>query len=484
MKHQLPVLVALCCAAPAMADESADRLVAALLADTPLVSDLAALTDEIGGRPTGSEANRRAVEWGVARFREAGVAVAREAFPAHLWLERSVSVRVSGDVAFAPRAVANPFSIATPPAGITAPLQLAGHGSPADFERLGARAQGAFLLVETHELLDIDGLFREYVEASAIEQRAREAGARGIAWMSSRANDLLYRHNAAPGPKNTLALVTLGREDAARAARLLRAGKRLELTARIEVEAGLPKSAENVIAEIRGSERPEEVVIIGAHLDSWDLGTGALDNGCNVALVIDVARQIQRLGLRPKRTIRFALWNGEEQGLFGSLGYVRSHKAELDKHVMAASFDTGVGRIRGFLTGGREDLIPVVDRALQPVAGLGPFAQVNAAIPGTDHFDFMLEGVPSLVADQESASYGPNYHARSDTFDKIEARQLKLNAAIAGAVAWGFANADAALPRLSGSQVADVVEKTDLKALMQAFDLYDDWVAGRRGRRP
>lgn len=473
-----------CLASRGLADESADRLVAALLGETPIVSDLQALTDEIGGRPTGSDANRQAVEWGVERFRGTGVAVSKQAFPADLWLERSVSVRVSGDVAFTPRAVANPFSVATTPAGATAPLLDAGQGQPADFERLASGAKGAFLLVETHELLDIDGLFREYMEASAIEQRAREAGARGIAWMSSRPNDLLYRHNAALGPKNRLVLVTLGREDAARAARLLRSGKRLELTARIDIESGVPKSAENVIAEIRGSEKPEEVVIIGAHLDSWDLGTGALDNGCNVALVIDVARQIQRLGLKPKRTIRFALWNGEEQNLYGSLGYVKAHAAELDKHVMAASFDAGIGRIDGFLTGGRADLIPVVDKLLAPVAGLGPFAQASVAVPGTDHYDFMMEGVPSLFANQESANYGPNYHARSDTFDKVEARQLKLNAAIAGAITWGFANTDAVLPRLSGAQVEAIVEKTDLKAMMQAFDLYDDWVAGRRGRRP
>ena len=476
-------LAVLAWGACAAADEASDRLVAALLAETPLVSDLRALTDEVGGRPTGSDANRRAVEWGVARFREAGVAATKESFPTEPWIERSASVRISGDVSFMPRAVANPFTKATP-TGASAPLVDAGFGEPADFEGLGGKAKGAFLLVETHELIDIEGLFREYVAAAAIEQRARGARALGIAWMSSRPHDLLYRHNAALGPKNELVLVTLGREDAGRAARLIRGGKRLELAARLEVEEGLPRSAENVIGEIRGREKPDEVVIIGAHLDSWDLGTGALDNGCNVALVIDVARQMKRLGLAPRRTIRFALWNGEEQGLYGSLGYVKAHAAELDKHVMAASFDTGTGRIRGFLTGGRADLMPVVDGFLRPVAGLGPFTQVNFATPGTDHYDFMMEGVPSLMADQESATYGPNYHARSDTFDKADARQLKLNAAIAGAVTWGFANMDKALPRLSGTEVEAIVEKTDLKGLMQAFDLYDDYMAGRRGRRP
>jgi hypothetical protein len=483
MMRHAAALVVLAWPGSMTAEQPADRLVAALLGETPLVSDLQALADEFGGRPTGSEANRRAVEWGIARFREAGVAAKKESFPTEPWIEKSASVRISGDASFTPRAVANPFTRATPN-GASAPLVDAGFGEPADFERLGAGAQGAFLLVETHELLDIEGLFREYVGAAAIEQRARDARALGIAWMSSRPRDLLYRHNAARGPKNDLVLVTLGREDAGRAARLLRGGKRLTLAARIEVEEGLPRSAENVIGEIRGREKPDEVVIIGAHLDSWDLGTGTLDNGCNVALVIDVARQIKRLGLAPRRTVRFALWNGEEQGLYGSLGYVKAHAAELDKHAMAASFDTGTGRIRGFLTGGRADLGPVVDGFLRPVAGLGPFTQTNFATPGTDHYDFMMEGVPSLMADQESATYGPNYHARSDTLDKADLRQLKLNAAIAGAVTWGFATMDTPLPRLSGKEVEAIVEKTNLKGLMQAFDLYDDYVAGRRGRRP
>src|SRR5262245_7571321 len=130
--------------APSGAEDAAQRLVAALLGETPLMSDLQSLTDEIGGRPTGSEANRRSVEWANARFAEAGVAGSRESFPASVWLERSVSVGISGDVAFTPRAVANPFSPATPPAGVKAPLVDAGFGTPADFTRMGARARGAF----------------------------------------------------------------------------------------------------------------------------------------------------------------------------------------------------------------------------------------------------------------------------------------------------------------------------------------------------
>ncbi len=250
----------------------------------------------------------------------------------------------------------------------------------------------------------------------------------------------------------------------------------------VELVTGGAYTSHNVIGEIRGSELPDEFVIIGAHLDSWDIGTGALDNGCNVALVIDVARQIKRLGLKPKRTIRFALWNGEEQGIFGSWAYNQTHKEELDGHVMASSFDTGSGRIRGFLTNGRlAEMAEVLDAALEPVAGLGPFTHTDVAIFGTDHFDFVLEGVAGLVADQESANYGPNYHARPDTFDKVDQEQLKLNSAIAAAVVWGYANAEIGWGRLDRAGVQEIID-AGLEEHMRAFRVMHYWEDGSRGR--
>ncbi len=486
MKHARSMVVALAFANPALAlaDDSA-RLAAALLGDTPLVRDLRSLTDEIGGRPTGSEANRRAVEWGLSRFREAGVEARAEAFPMpSLWLERSTSARVGGELSFELRAAAMPFSAATPSSGLTAPLVDAGAGSEADFARLGPAAKAAFVLVETEELVDLEGLFREYAEAAEVERRAFAAGVAGVAYMASRPQGLLYRHNVSIGPKNTRPMLILEREAAARALRLLRGGRRLSLTASIDVEGGKPYQSASVIGEIRGSEKPEEIVIVGAHLDSWDLGTGALDNGCNVALILDLARQIQALGLRPRRTIRFALWNGEEQGMQGSWEYAKAHAAELDRHVMAASFDIGSGRITGFFTNGRPELHDVVAKSLTAVAGLGPFAQLSEPVVGTDNYDFMMEGVANLVANQESANYGPNYHARSDTFEKVDLRQLKQNAAIVAALTWGFATADVTWSRQSRKQVEAIVEGTSLKPQMIGMDLWNDWVAGRRGRTP
>lgn len=479
------LLAALTRLAAAQSDE-ASRLVGALQGDTPLVSDLRTLTDQIGGRATGSPANLRAVDWAVQRFRDAGVEVRKEVFRMPgLWLERSAVASVKGEgVSFTPRVASLPFSVATPKAGLSAPLVDAGHGTEQDFTRLGAKAKGSFVLVETEELRDLDGLFSEYTEAVGIERRAIGAGAAGLVYMSSRPDNLLARHNASLGLKNVHPMLMMERDGAARALRLLRDGKPLTLTATLDIQSGPAYESYNVIGEIRGATRPDEVVLIGAHLDSWDLGTGALDNGANAMMVLDLARQIKRLGLRPARTIRFALWNGEEQGLNGSQGYTVSHAAELDRHVMASSYDIGTGRITGFFTGGRTDLLPVVDRALKPVQGLGPFTQLNVPIVGTDNYDFMMQGVANLVANQESANYGPNYHARSDEFDKADLRQLRLNAAIAGAVTWGFATFDLSLPRQTAQQVDSLVRNTDLAEQMKSFNVYDAWVGGTRGLRP
>lgn len=463
----------------------AERLVAALNGPTPLEADLRSLTDEIGGRATGSDANVRSVEWGLARFRAAGVDARSEPFTMpERWLEKDATARVSGDVAFVPRVAAMPFSAGTAPEGVRAPLVDGGPGGDADFARLGTTARGAFVVVETGELMDIEGLFREYVEGHAAEERAAAAGAAGVVFMSSRPRNLLYRHNASDQKPARRPMVVMEREAASRVLRLLRAGRRLDLTLVLDLERGAAYEARNVIGEIRGSERPDEVVIVGAHLDSWDLGTGALDNGCNVAMLIDVARQMHALGKAPRRTVRFALWNGEEQGLHGSWGYVKAHRTELDKHVLAASFDIGSGRITGFFTGGRPEIGAFVDRALAPVSTLGPFQQVPAAILGTDHYDFMMEGVATVVANQDPANYGPNYHARSDTFDKVDLPQVRKNAAIAAAVTWAFANDEITWRRHGAAEVALLVETAGLRPQMESMGLWEPWVRGQRGRRP
>jgi len=470
----------------AAGEDAASRLVAALLGDTPMIDDLRDLTDEIGGRPTGSLANQRSVEWAAERFRQAGVEVRVEPFEMpELWLERSAAATIVGEgVSFAPRIAAMPYSTATPAGDLVAPLLDGGRGGEDDFARLGEAAGGAVVLIETDELLDVEGLFREYTEGAAIEERAFAAGVAGLVYQGSRPGNQLYRHNASRGTENEHPLAVMERDGAARALRLLRDGRELSIRLDVDLVEGGPHTSHNVVGEIKGSATPEEFVVIGAHLDSWGLGDGALDNGCNVALVIDLARQMKRLGLVPRRTIRFALWNGEEQGLFGSWGYTQTRAGELDRTVMASSYDIGSGRIGGFFTGGRPEIHEVLGRALAAVAGLGPFEHPDLPIVGTDNYDFMMQGVANLVANMASANYGPNYHARSDTFDKVDLEQLRLNAAIAAAVTWGFANDAIPWRRQTRAEIQQLIDSTDLGEQMKTFALYEAWEKGERGRAP
>lgn len=475
----------LVCTASAMAQSTdVDRLTGALLGETPLIDDLRELTDEIGGRPTGSRRNVASVEWAMRKFEEAGVAARKEGFAMPgLWLERSCALRVADDARFDASAAAMPFSAATPSDGVTAPLVDASAGGDEDFARLGGAARSAFVLIETPELLDIAGLFREYSEAAAIEARAYDAGVAGVVYMSSRPDGVLYRHNASRGFDNTLPLVAMERSAAQRALRLLRAGKSLTAQVQIDIDSGPSYTSHNVIGEISGSDRADEIVIMGAHLDSWGLGTGANDNGCNVAMMIDIARQMKRLGIQPRRTIRFALWNGEEQGLHGSWRYTQEHADEMDRHVVAGSIDIGSGRILGFFTNGRPELVEAAERALEPVEGLGPFTQIDVPVVGTDNYDFMVQGVANIVANHDPANYGPTYHATSDTFDKVNQTQLRLNSAIVAAVTYAFANMDVTWKRHTRAQIQSLVDTTALGRDMRTFGLMAGWEDGTRGRR-
>lgn len=486
MQSKLIFIIIICLFVPSLLvsqTSEVDSLVAAMLKQTPLQEDLRQLCDEIGGRPTGSKANLEAVEWAMKKFKEAGLIAKKESFTMpKSWLERSTEAFISGDVSFTVDAAAMPFSTATPTTGLKAPLIDAGRGTEEDFNRVGDQAKDAFVFIETGELLDIDGLFREYEEAGKIEKRAFAAGATGVVYMSSRPQGILYRHNASLGPDNKHPMLAIERLQAQRVLRLLRAGKKLFLTAKIDIESDGEYESFNVIAEIPGTEKPDEFVVIGAHIDSWDLGTGAIDNGCSVVMLIDIARQMKRLNIKPKRTTRFILWNGEEQGMIGSWQYTRAHANELDGHIMACSIDTGCGRILGFFTNGREELIAPVNQALKQVQGLGPFEQLNVPLVGTDNYDFMMQGIGNLVANQAPVNYGPNYHAESDTFDKVDFNQLKLNSAITAALTYGFATMDVTWKRQTRDEIQNIIDTTDLKRQMEMFDLYKSWLDRTRGR--
>jgi carboxypeptidase Q len=462
--------------------DAAARLAGRAMGDTPLLADTRELCDTVGGRPVGSGANARAVAWAGAKFRAAGADVVRtEPFPVpFLWLPGTAELSIVSPESIPLRIVACPAAPSTN-GTLTAKAVDAGMGTKEDFARLGAQARGAIAVVRSKEMRTDADLFDEYLRNGTVFAAAREAGAAAVLLQSTRPRGLLYRHPVALGRDLApLPAAMVSREHAARLLRLAEAG---EVVIRLAIanRTGPSYEAQNVVAEIKGSEKPEEVVLLGAHLDSWDLGTGANDNGVNVALVVDVLRGIKELGLNPKRTIRFVAFNAEELGMWGSAEYVRAHAKELGSIAAVVIFDVGSGRTNGFFLNGREDLREPTDKALAAVAGLSSAPHVLDGIDGTDNFDFLLSGVPNLVANQDMAPYLPDYHAESDTFDMVDGREARANAAIASALVWGLANADGRAPRQSKSEVDKLLKDTKLDEQMKALGQWDDWIAGRRG---
>lgn len=460
----------------------AQRLAGRALGPTPIMSDLRELCDGIGGRPTGSPACERAIQWAAAKLKASGVdSVSVEPFTVPTqWTPVTADARCLAPLEFSLRIATAPGTPSTP-GPLEAPLVDAGAGTAESFAKLGARARGAIALVLNPEMKTFDDLFAEYMRNAPLLEAAQKAQVAAILLESSRPRGLLYRHPMDLAGPSPLPVALVSREQASRLSRLAEAGD-VRVRLNLENKNGGPYEARNVIGEIRGRERPDEVVLLGAHLDSWDLGTGAEDNGINVVMAIDAARGIHEMGLRPRRSIRFALFTGEEQGLWGSAGYVQRHAAEMGRHAAAVIFDTGSGRTTGFFLSGRDDLRTPLEKALSGLAGLGVTDNPLDAIDGTDNMDFLLSGVPTLVANQDAISYLPDYHAESDTFERVNQREAQTNAAIAAALLWRLAEDPERFGRrLTRTEVEKQIVDTKLEMQMRSLGQWNDWKAGRRG---
>jgi carboxypeptidase Q len=478
-------------------NSDADRLIREALQPSPLEINLHHLADEIGGRVPGTPAMQHAVQWGISAFSAAGAdTVHTEGFTIpQSWAEGATEMTATAFYEVGESKVGgllpivihvHAVSIAWAPALAPIkhiPIVDVGQGSEADFKNAGD-ISGKLVLVHSVVLKTWDDLFGEYTKALPIVDLAVKGKATAIAFMATREHDILYRHtNSNAGEIDRLPMVLVAREDGERIARLLASHHPVWADLSIPNQIGGPVKTANVIAEIRGSEKPEEFVILGAHLDSWELGTGALDNGCNAALVVDALRAIKASGLKPRRTIRFILFSGEEEGLLGSRAYAVGHRRELDKAAGVVIYDSGTGKTTGFSVGGRKDMLPFGRPLIGPLQQFGVTDLLMTMEWGTDHFDFMLEGVPTFVAEQQEANYLENYHAVSDTYDKVDFAQLKKHVAEAAALSFGLANLPEKIaPRLTHDQIEQTILDTHSDTLFKAFGLWDDWTSGKRGR--
>src|SRR5579862_2872662 len=477
-----------CSATEASCAEAAAKIIPQVMGASPMEENLRRLTDEVGGRVSGSPEMAKAVDWAVAAFRAEGVTVHTEKYQlAHSWSEGETRLEIlEGAEKFPVRLVSAGFSPALPAGGIEANVIYVGAGTEEDFSRTGAGVKGSILLVSSKVGVTWADLFDEYAIPPAVIARAVKGGAAAILWMGARERLLLYRHtNVGDGQIDVIPQAVVAREDAMHLARAAEAnGGKLRVRFAMPNKIGGPVEQMNVIGEIRGREKPDEAVILGAHLDSWELGTGALDDGCNAALVIEAARAIRATGLVPRRTIRFILFSGEEQGMVGSWQYVQAHRAEMDKIRGVIVFDDGTGRTPGISLSGRADIRDGLSEILRPLASWDVNNHTLDGDIGTDNWDFLLDGVPTMVANQVEANYLPNYHAASDTFDKVDFRELKINTVIAAVTAWGVADREQALgKRYTRAEIEKQLKDTGLDEQMKKQGVWDGWVNGSHGRK-
>ena len=243
-------------------------------------------------------------------------------------------------------------------------------------------------------------------------------------------------------------LIVIATEDYSQLERLAKRGEptRLEADIKNTFTQG-PVDQYNTVAEIRGTEKPDEVVLVGAHLDSWDLSTGGTDNGTGAIAVLETARILKAAGVQPKRTIRFVLFGAEEEGLLGSQAYTAAHEKELDKFQAVLVLDNGTGRISGMALQGREDLRDMWKAMLQPATVLDALVVRSGNKTGTDHLAFLPFGVPSFNYDQLTRGYNHTHHSQVDDFSHTVPGDVAQAATIMAINAWQLADMREFLPR-------------------------------------
>jgi len=451
--------------------ETANRLAGSIYTG-PAMTTLRELSDGFGGRLTGSPAYNHAAEWAAAKFRGYGIQNVRlEPFTIpNGWVRGTAHGEL---VAPLPRPLSLEslgWSPSTPPGGIKADAVVVDNVSPDNIRAQADKIKGKIVFLDAAKIF-AEGWVKVLPNVQASYPLFKNAGAVAIVLPGSDKNNVL----SATDPDWGAILLPLpgaqiGMEDWQLIRRSLDQGP---VTVQFELQntTSGPVQVNNVVAEIRGSEKPDEWIILGAHLDSWDYGTGAQDNGSGSASVLDAARAIAALGKAPRRTIRFALWGGEEEGLLGSFQYTQTHLREMSRCMAVLNTDNGAGHPKGWKVEGRKDvrdaMQPLSDSMLKDLSG-GALSMDTTY--DTDHGPFMLQGVPALDLWVDMTHYFEIHHKPSDTYDKIDPLDFKAGTAIVAVTAWAIAEDPKPIaPRLDHAAVAEILQKAELEKLLASI---------------
>jgi len=421
--------------------ESTGRLIDAALVDQDGMDQLAYLCDRIGNRLSGSAALDKAIAWAAARMKADGLTnVVTPRVKVPHWVRGNESAALLGPVARPLTILGLGGSVATPKKGITA--EVVPVSSFEDLEKRGrAGIEGKIVLFNT----PYEGYNRTVVYRTAGASRAARLGAvaalvRSIAPVSIQSPHTGALEYTDGFPKIPAAAVTI--EDALLIQRLVDSGN--AVIAHLDMEAHMLPEAEsaNVIGEIPGRERPDEIVVIGGHLDSWDVGAGAQDDGSGCITALEAAHLIHQLGLQPRRTLRVVFWTNEENGGAGGEAYRMWAGDSVRSHVAAIEMDGGAEKPVGFGVSANGDLPAILARA-RDIAGL--LTRIDAASVqlgggGADIAPIMVDGVPGLALRTVGTHYFDWHHSRADTLDKVKLEDLRANIAAMAVMAYVLAD--------------------------------------------
>lgn len=407
---------------------------------------LTELSDDIGARVTGSPQDKKAVDWGASKMKAIGLEnVHTEKWTMWKgWTRGTAGAELVAPVQRQLNIDAMGWTGSTPAGGAEAEVVTANLFDLDDEIKNIARLRGKIVMMkpEGNPKKSFWLIFAQYGDFLTAAQKAGAVAVIG-GQGGFKAEGMHLTHTGILGFAEDFAIpvVDMAMEDQSQLERFLACGKTVRV--RINVQntlTGGPVESANVVGDVVGREHPEEIVVVGAHLDSWDLSEGTTDNGTGTISVLAAADAIVKSGQRPRRTIRFVLFTGEEQGLLGSLAYVKKHAGEMKNHLGNVVLDAGQGPIKEFQLGGRNDLIAVFEPFAKSLTNLREIKVTDKLEFGTDTGPFILAGLPGINLDQDSPEYKYTHHSAADSLEEVKPDVLTQNATIMALTAYWLAD--------------------------------------------
>jgi carboxypeptidase Q len=432
--------------------KTASQIIGSALVEGQAYEKLEYLSDSIGHRLSGSPELNQAIEWAVKTMKADGLDnVYTEKVMVPHWVRGAESAEIITPAKHKLTILGLGGTVGTPSDGITGEVVVVRNFE--ELDKLGTQVKGKIVLYNFPMRKDLPtgqayGEAVRYRGNGAIQ--AAKYGAIATLVRSVTTVSLNTPHTGAMRYQDDVtkipaAAVTI--ENAELMQRLFLRGEKIVVNLKLGAQTLPDAESANVIGEIKGSEKPNEVILISGHLDSWDVGTGSNDDGAGCIIVMEAARILARLGLRPRRTIRVVLYTNEENGLNGAIAYGNAHKQEFDKHIVAMEADSGGTRPLGFSFQGKDEAFSII----QDIAGLlynikSDNVRASQGV-GADISVLTGAGVPGLGLSNDSSHYFDIHHTQADTFEKMDRTDLALNVATVAVMAYVLADMPNALPR-------------------------------------